>query len=191
MGNDNSSSNTGRNGTAQLDKGLRFVNSMIMKTKVDYFESLVDLHGLIDLMIAKGLINSREFVQRREMIKESLRKEFAQDRFQVELDPTPDKYQITPSIIDCDQRYPLCKARCCTLRVTLSSQDLDEGIARWEYASPYSLAASEDGYCVHLQRPENTCAIYENRPAVCRAYSCKNDERIWKNFESKTPAAET
>jgi len=177
-----------RNGKSDLDNGLRFTNGLVMRTKIDHFESLIDLHGLIDLLISKSIINSRELNQKREIIRESLKEEFMRDQFQVHLDPTPDKYKLPVSGVDCEQRHNLCKAGCCTMRVTLSTQDLDEGMARWEYGSPYYLAVGKDGYCVHIDRETLRCGIYEHRPAACRTYSCRNDERIWKDFEAKIPA---
>src|SRR5215831_314080 len=37
--------------------------------------------------------------------------------------------------------------------------------------------------CHHLDPNTGGCSIYENRPGVCRRYSCARDERIWKDFE--------
>lgn len=184
MSTEKQANRTPQNGDSQLESGFRFINSLVMGTKVNHVNSLVDLHALIDLLISKGLISSREFNQRRELIGETLSNEFAQDPLKVELDPTPDKYQLETCEVDCEQRYPICKARCCKLRVALSTQDLDEGIARWDYGSPYNLATDEEGFCTHFDKKTLQCSIYDHRPAVCRTYHCASDDRIWKDYKA-------
>jgi Fe-S-cluster containining protein len=47
-----------------------------------------------------------------------------------------------------------------------------------------------DGYCHHLERQTTCCGIYAQRPIVCRAYDCRNDKRIWADFERKIVSPE-
>jgi hypothetical protein len=150
---------------------------------------MTDLYALVDLLIAKGVISSRELNARREMTHEVLREEFARDPLQVFLDPTLDKYSLEVECMNCRDRIDLCEARCCKLSVALSIQDLDEGIIRWNYGRPYMLATTEDGYCIYSDPESRRCTIYENRPAICRVYHCRADERVWQDFEAKTLAA--
>jgi hypothetical protein len=42
-----------------------------------------------------------------------------------------------------------------------------------------------DGYCHHLERPTQRCGIYDNRPFVCRSYDCRQDQRIWLDFDQR------
>jgi len=103
-------------------------------------------------------------------------------------DSVPDKYAVPPAEpIDCENRVPLCKAACCRLSVLLSPQDLAEGIVSWDSRRRYFNSQKPDGYCVHLERPACRCSIYENRPAACRVYDCRNDQRIWLDFENRIP----
>jgi Fe-S-cluster containining protein len=44
-----------------------------------------------------------------------------------------------------------------------------------------------DGYCIHIERGTCGCTIYENRPVPCRAFDCRNDKRIWVDFEKQIP----
>ncbi|MBD2080952.1 YkgJ family cysteine cluster protein [Leptolyngbya sp. FACHB-17] len=92
--------------------------------------------------------------------------------------------------IDCQSRLHLCKARCCKLSFPLSFQDLDERIIAWDYSKPYQIRQSAEGYCVHCDRTTRGCSVYEHRPTVCRAYDCRNDQRIWIDFEQRIPAPE-
>ena len=101
-------------------------------------------------------------------------------------DSVPDKYSLAPApVIDCDNRIPLCHAACCRLNVVLSQQDVQEGIVSWDPRRPYLNAQDSEGYCVHLERPPCHCSIYASRPAPCRIFDCRNDRRIWLDFENR------
>src|SRR5512135_1540663 len=57
-----------------------------------------------------------------------------QQTTRVELDPSPDKYGVTPADVPCAELMPICQARCCKeFTFALSTQDLDEGVVRWDY----------------------------------------------------------
>ena len=99
-----------------------------------------------------------------------------------------DKYSCEPAPpIDCETRIPLCHAACCRLNVVLSQQDVEEGIVSWDPQRPYFNAQDSDGYCTHLERPPCRCSIYAGRPAACRVFDCRNDRRIWLDFENRIP----
>jgi Fe-S-cluster containining protein len=73
--------------------------------------------------------------------------------------------------------------------VKMSKEDLDEGRLRWNYEEPYLLRKNPDtGYCERLS-PEGGCCVYDDRPAACRIYDCRNDKRVWEDFEKRIPAA--
>jgi hypothetical protein len=103
-------------------------------------------------------------------------------------DPEYEKYSFEGGVaIDCENRVQFCKAACCRLPFALSRQDVREGVVRWELGQPYIIEQSQDGYCSHLDRGGRGCTIYENRPVPCRAFDCRNDRRIWLDFEAKIP----
>jgi Fe-S-cluster containining protein len=100
-----------------------------------------------------------------------------------------DKYRVPKEElpeIDCAALVHLCKARCCTFRFALSHQDLDEGVVRWDEGEPYVIA-QEKGRCVHLDA-RGGCTVYAQRPRPCRVFDCRDDLRIWKDFEKRLPA---
>ncbi|HMF74039.1 MAG TPA: YkgJ family cysteine cluster protein [Bryobacteraceae bacterium] len=99
----------------------------------------------------------------------------------------PDKYSLRnlPEI-DCGARRDLCKVKCCQFSVTASEQDVDEGVVCWDPARPFRILRRKDGSCVHLE--QSTCAIYQQRPGICRLYDCRGDSRIWIDFEARIPA---
>jgi len=98
-----------------------------------------------------------------------------------------DKHQVVSPEIDCASRLPLCQARCCSFSFELTTQDLDDGV-RWEVDSPYLILHEQDGYCAHYQRAGGGCNIYDRRPAACRTFDCRQDARIWIDFDRRIPA---
>ncbi len=104
------------------------------------------------------------------------------------LRPYIDKYEVANSAIDCPSLIHLCRARCCTFAVELTAQDIDEGSVRFELDEPYMLRHERDGYCTHLDRATLGCGAYHHRPATCRDYDCREDPRVWIDFERRIPA---
>jgi Fe-S-cluster containining protein len=125
--------------------------------------------------------------ERQERIRKR-EQERSKQQLMVSVAPAIDKYKMTDlPDIDCAARLHLCRGRCCMLTFPLSFQDLDEGVVKWEYQRPYLIKhRHDDGYCVH--NVEGSCGVYEHRPAICRSYTCKNDKRIWTDFERRIPA---
>jgi Fe-S-cluster containining protein len=78
----------------------------------------------------------------------------------------------------------VCKAVCCKLKFALSSEEVDAGIAKWDIGHPYIIRQDSSGYCCHNDAATGGCTIYENRPMLCRRYSCRYDTRIWKDFDN-------
>jgi Fe-S-cluster containining protein len=100
-----------------------------------------------------------------------------------------DKYRAEPAGPDCTALLPICKARCCKLHFWLSTQDLDEGVIRWDYGRPYMIRQRiDDDYCVHNDPERHGCTVYDHRPLPCRRYDCRNDKRIWADFDNHIPA---
>ncbi len=99
------------------------------------------------------------------------------------------KYDAVVESPPCEELLPLCHSRCCRLRFALSTEDLDEGIVRWDYGRPYLIRQREsDRYCVHNDPETKFCTVHAVRPRVCRSYHCKDDPRIWTDYEKRIPA---
>lgn len=95
-----------------------------------------------------------------------------------------DKYDFRGADdVDCASRIHACQAVCCRLPVVLSRQDVSEGIVRWDPDEPYLILQEADGRCTHQDRQSGFCTIHPHRPTPCRAFSCRDDERIWLDFE--------
>ncbi len=144
-------------------------------------------YALIELLMEKGLLTEAELNERKRQVAQRLVEKFKDNGMGVMLQqPQIDKYSFEGAPkIDCENRVHLCKAACCRLRLALSKQDVEEGIVKWDLSRPYLIARAADGYCHHFERANCRCAIYENRPVPCRGYDCRNDKRIWSDFEKK------
>ncbi len=181
---------TGEPDRAELEDGLRFLHTMAMQSKMDLVGANTRLLALIEELVSGGALDLSAFEKRRMVIAErEARRMTTEGHVRVMLESTPDKYKLSDlPDIDCDARIPLCKARCCSLSFALSHQDLDEKVVQWDYARPYHIRQRDDGYCCHNDPGGRGCQIYDHRPAICRSYDCRNDGRIWKDFEQRIPA---
>jgi hypothetical protein len=140
--------------------------------------------ALVDVLVAKDVLT----VQHQRHLDRCSKNESEPPK-RVRLAQYIDKYTMEHGDpVDCADRIPLCKARCCTFAVTLTEQDLDEGKLQWNLDDPYVLRRDNNGRCVYQDRASGGCTNYEHRPATCRSYSCKDDRRIWIDFENKVPA---
>jgi Fe-S-cluster containining protein len=170
----------------ELERGLQFANVMLSVNQEQGNEAAAYIQALADVLVQKGIISEEEL----EAPLEQARKEVAQVKMpRVRLADMGDKYAEGQSVeIDCQNRIHLCQARCCTFKFYLTKQDLDEGVARWDYGNPYWIKQNSDGYCVHNDANTGFCTIHAQRPHVCRQYDCRNDKRIWIDFEQRIPA---
>ena len=84
--------------------------------------------------------------------------------------------------INCSERIHICKGVCCSLRFPLSKNEVESGHVKWDLGNPYFILQSQ-GCCTHQNHENGGCTVYENRPSICSWYTCKEDTRIWKDFD--------
>jgi len=55
---------------------------------------------------------------------------------------------------------------------------------RWESGRPYLIAHGADGYCVHPDRENYRCTVWEQRPVPCPGFDCEDNEKwkVWEDF---------
>ena len=70
-----------------------------------------------------------------------------------------------------------CRACCCRLEVILMGEDdPPEEFVETDRWGGQVMARLEDGWCAALDRNTMLCTIYEQRPATCRTYDCRDDD---------------
>jgi Fe-S-cluster containining protein len=150
------------------------------------------IYAAIELLVEKGLLTIEELDERKKAVAERLVKKYtAEGMGAAYQDPEFDKYTFERTVeLDCESRLPLCKAACCRLRFALSRQDVEEGIVQWESKHPYFIAHRADGYCRHLDGDKLSCSVHANRPVPCHGYDCRNDRRIWHDFDQQLLSSE-
>lgn len=167
---------------------LEQLHRLQKESRLESIAVAATVRALVESLVAAGVLPPHEYERRRERAQASLIAAEA-DLRQPELSTARDKYALTDlPVIDCADRMPLCHARCCTLRVCLSQQDLDEGVLAWDFERPYRIRRREDSYCAYSEPESHRCIVYAHRPAICRTYDCRRDERIWIDFDKRIPA---
>jgi hypothetical protein len=137
------------------------------------------LEWLIDVLVLRGHLTEGH---------RGLLGKIANDRSTVRLAVFRDKRAIASPDIDCASLIALCGARCCSMDVTLSAQDVHERKLPWVISQPYMLPKdSATGYCACMGSG-GACTVYDDRPGTCRAYDCRHDPRVWLDFEQRIPA---
>lgn len=171
----------------ELVRGLIYGNNRSNANTMAVHEASSTIEALTELLVERGVLDRDTVETRRKETATRLRERYVERGMVVAMqDFGRSKYEFQDGPqIDCENRVHLCRAACCRLRFALSPQDVQEGVVRWELGQPYLIAHDSDGCCVHLDRERHGCTIYDRRPMPCRGYDCRNDARIWLDFEKR------
>lgn len=138
-------------------------------------------HRLVEVLVARGVIRPLD-------AKLLERLGGGAGRPRVALAQVRDKHAIVSPDIDCAAHLPLCQGRCCGFAVALTPDEVAGGTLKWNLEEPYMLSReTADGYCAHLQ-VGGACECYGDRPASCREFDCRDDRRVWLDYEQRIPA---
>jgi hypothetical protein len=173
----------------RVAEGIAYAHARLNATTSRILDASAFLYALVELLDERGVVSIDELDARKDAVGERLVRQIQETGDGVVVqDPEFDKYHYESEVeIDCPSLIPLCQAACCKLPWALSKQDIREGIVRWELGRPYLNERRADGYCCHNDRETRLCTIRENRPVPCRAFDCRNDRRIWVDFERRIP----
>ena len=172
----------------ELKRALLYVHDKLDLGLLKHQELSAHVYALTESLIAKGIVKLDEIEERRAQAKEQMIQSARTHWEGVEvLHDKTDKYEVVSQEIDCAARAHLCKAACCRLDFALSRQDLKEGVVRWDVGRPYYIRQREDGWCTHCDKETKGCGVHAQRPLVCRQYDCRQDARIWDDFEKRIP----
>jgi len=173
---------------AQLEQQLA-QSGFFTHTKLSQFAERINeneafLFGLIDYLVDKTQVSQEELQGYIAKVKEEThqKQEGLHPGIALRVDQTSqEKEAFIP--VNCEERLPICKAVCCKLNFALSADEVESGKIKWELGQPYLIRHQQNGYCAHMDGEKKCCSIYQDRPKVCRGYSCANDQRIWKDFD--------
>ncbi len=171
----------------EMARGLRYTHYRANANTNQLIQLMSTVQAATALLAEKGLLDRQALEQRASEAAGSIRQDFQSKGMGVQIQASDtSKYALESSPrIDCENRIPLCQAACCKMHFALSREDLEEGKIRWDVGQPYVIAQGADGWCVHLDRATRGCGCYAARPLVCRTYDCRNDTRIWLDFERR------
>lgn len=165
----------------QLEKGGLFTHTAlsVQAERINRVEAFV--YGLADALLESGQVTEEELRTRTENVAKELKErgETLSGGVALRVDPEPPAADAT---VDCAARMHVCQAVCCRLSFPLSAPEVEGRRIKWELGMPYFARKDDTGSCVH-QDENKGCGIYQDRPRVCRTYSCANDERIWSDFD--------
>ncbi|MDQ3034435.1 MAG: YkgJ family cysteine cluster protein [Myxococcota bacterium] len=177
------------NAETELARALVYVHERLGHGLLEHQELSAHVYALTESLIAAGVVTLEDIEERRARAREQMLHS-ARTHWQGAevLHDESDKYAHRGNDIDCAARIHLCKAACCRLDFTLSKQDLDEGVVRWDVGRPYHIRQRKDGWCTHCDESTKACGVHAQRPLVCRQYDCRGDARIWADFEKRIPS---
>jgi len=159
-----------------LERHAAYTHTVLSQQADRTNENEAILNGLIDVLVKRGLVSSDELLKAIESVRTETaeRGELASLGAALRVDG-----EHAEATVDCEARLPVCQAACCRLRFALSAEDIETGALKWDLAKPYFNRLADNGYC---HQWDGGCGCYEQRPTVCRGYSCEHDPRIWTDF---------
>lgn len=171
----------------EIEDAIAYLHARVNATTARTLESASFVYALIELLVEHGLFKIEEIDARKTQVAPRLLRRFESHDPGVAVQHSAhDKYCAPQEVtIDCESRVELCKAACCKMLFPLSQQDIEERVIHWQLGRPYVIAKGEDGYCQHLERNCLSCTVHAARPLPCRVYDCRNDRRIWLDFEHR------
>ncbi len=169
----------------QVERGSLFTHTVVSRNADRIHEAESFLYGLIDTLIEKGMITQDEVAQATGKVRQEMEEkgQTIGPGIALRVDGSDDR-KVNFVQVNCAERYHICKAVCCKLHFALTVEEVESGKIKWDLGEPYYIRQESKGCCHHLNQNTNQCSIYEDRPGICRSYSCANDERIWKDFEN-------
>lgn len=175
----------------QVERGSMFTQAVFQKSfsRLSTVEAMV--HELLSVLEEKGVVSADDLPGAAAIAAQEEAREAAEPEpkdptmrwpaIAIRVEPT-EPAQLEP--VDCDARMSICHAVCCKLKFALSNDEIEQGLVKWDIGHPYIIRQNSDGYCCHNDAGSGGCTIYNDRPNLCRRYSCRGDKRIWKDFDN-------
>jgi Fe-S-cluster containining protein len=174
----------------QVEAGNLFAHSAMTEQAARVNEAADVVNGLVGLLIQNGLIEGEELLAVVESVRDRTERAGQHTSIGVMVRKDhPDEAGVENDV-DCATRIPHCRGACCSFHFPLSIEEIERGgPLKWDLGKPYYNRHNSDGYC-HKLDATHGCTIYDERPSVCRLYTCAEDGRIWKDFDAMIPNTE-
>jgi Fe-S-cluster containining protein len=176
----------------QVQRGSMFAQAVLQRTSQRVSEAEAILARVIDQLAERGVLDPAALG----LFAEGEEREEAADDLPELPSPTitwpavairedpPEGHGRPLAQVDCAARMHVCQAVCCRLKFPLSATEVEGGRIKWDIGHPYLIRHESDGYCAHIDRGTHACGAYDQRPEVCRTYTCVGDRRIWSDFDA-------
>jgi Fe-S-cluster containining protein len=169
----------------QLEFGGYYVHSVLSRyaERINQNESF--LFGLIDYLMQKTGLAEETLALYVDKVKNEMKQkgEVLNAGVALRVDGTDEDSNVfTP--VNCNERMHVCHGICCQLNFALTAKEIEAGKLKWELGTPYYIRHEKNGFCSHLDMDKRCCSVYDDRPSICRKYSCAGDSRIWKDFDN-------
>ena len=168
----------------QVERGSFFTHTAMGRSFIRIGEVESFTYGIIDALVAKGILSSEEIKASVERVQQelSLKGDIPGSGVALRID-REENFQKDDIEMDCNARMNICHSICCKLDFALSVSEVESGKIKWDLGRPYFIRHENNGYCTHNSIQTGNCKIYSMRPEVCREYSCASDKRIWKDYK--------
>ncbi len=174
----------------QVERGSMFTQAVFQEsfTRLSQVEAVV--REVVDLLAERDVVAGGKLADARAGLRERAHSSLDDDgqrsklpwpAVAVRVDPPE---PTNPEPVDCSARLPVCHAVCCRLKFALNQEEIEDGRVKWDIGHPYVIRQDSTGYCSHNDCASRSCTIYDDRPRLCREYSCRYDKRIWKDFDA-------
>jgi hypothetical protein len=167
----------------QLERDAMFTHTALGRNSIRVSEVESFTYGLIDVLLAKGLVSREEVGRAAERVRSEAERKGEAAAPGVALRMDADVSQESTVTVNCAERMPICHSICCKLDFALTAAEVEAGHIRWDLGRPYQIRHDAGGFCAHRNGKSGFCGAYDVRPGICRTYNCAHDKRIWKDFE--------
>jgi Fe-S-cluster containining protein len=168
----------------QMERGSLFAHTVLTEQAARANKTEALLHGLADLLIRNDVISAEDLLAAVDTTGRQIADAGGRAKVDVAIRVDGDAPEVAADEIDCEARIPYCKAVCCRMRWALTVEEIENGPMKWDLGRPYFNRHNAEGYCEQIDPETHGCQIYDDRPSPCRQFSCKGDERIWKDFDA-------
>ena len=138
----------------QIERGHLFEHTALGESFQRLGETEVFLHGLLDLLRAKGIVNDEELGGAAAGVRQELiaRGELSGPGTAIGIEDPVDRPTPPPVVVDGEKRLHICQAVCCKLHFALTIPEIESRKIKWDLGRPYFVRQNEAGYCTHQTR---------------------------------------